>query len=137
MSRPDVRILDTGSDRDALGEIQDVLDELWSGHAEVPAVTRISMSSAAAEVGANILEHAGREHDVRIRMEVRLLPDAVHVEFTDDGRPAEVDLNAVEMPDELADRGRGLALAQAMLESLTYERGGHGNRWTLISRRFG
>lgn len=40
--------------------------------------------------------------------------------FTDDGDelPAAVDLPAVSMPDPTAENGRGLALAQAVLEQL-------------------
>jgi anti-sigma regulatory factor (Ser/Thr protein kinase) len=42
----------------------------------------------------------------------------------------------LEMPDPMAERGRGLALAQAVLEELNYRRT-HLNHWTLVSKPFG
>lgn len=40
-------------------------------------------------------------------------------------------------PDALAKRGRGLALASAVLDRLVYRRHENYNQWTLLSRRFG
>ena len=39
------------------------------------------------------------------------------------------------MPDDMVERGRGLALAEAVLEQLTYRRAEY-NHWTLVSKRF-
>jgi serine/threonine-protein kinase RsbW len=91
---------------------------------------------AAAEVGNNILDHAGRGRDLRIRMQVQVPGDHVRIEFIDDGLPADMDLASIRMPDEMAESGRGLALARASLRDLTYRRDPAGNRWTLVSHRF-
>lgn len=40
------------------------------------------------------------------------------------------------MPDPTAENGRGLALAQAALEQLSYHRDNAINCWILLSRRF-
>ena len=55
--------------------------------------------------------------------------------FTDEGDPADVDLTTVTMPDAMAERGRGLALAKACLDQLTYRRDSTGNHWTLAVKR--
>lgn len=117
-------------------EIQRTLDVAWAGHGEVPEVIRMEVGIAAAEVGNNILDHAGRGRDLRIRMEVRVFGGQVHVEFTDDGLPADMDLASIRMPDVMAESGRGLALARASLQGLSYRRDDDVNRWTLVSRRF-
>jgi glycosyltransferase involved in cell wall biosynthesis/anti-sigma regulatory factor (Ser/Thr protein kinase) len=124
---------------DFLAELQRTLDNAWAQHLEVPESTRIEVTIAAAEVGSNIIEHAGRGRDLHVRMDLWVLADQVHIEFTDDGLPAEVDLDlaSVRMPDVMAENGRGLALARASLRELSYRRDADGNRWTLVSHRFG
>jgi serine/threonine-protein kinase RsbW len=47
-----------------------------------------------------------------------------------------VDLAAAIMPDDMAERGRGLALAQAALRLLSYFRDEVGNHWRLVSNVF-
>jgi len=73
---------------------------------------------------------------VRIRMRSELVGDQVHVTFTDNGPPADIDLTSVAMPDAMAERGRGLALAQTVLDQLAHRCDDLGNQWTLISQRF-
>lgn len=126
-----------GAHPDPLGAIQAELDSLWLNHPHVPDVIRTQMSIAAAEIGANIVEHSGGREPVRIQMSSEVVGDQVHVGFTDDGPPAEIDLASVAMPDDMAERGRGLALAQTVLDQLAYRCDDLGNQWTLISQRFG
>jgi serine/threonine-protein kinase RsbW len=135
MNRSESAAFETVSGPETLADIARFLDEALSSHQHVPDTVRMQVSIAAGEIGANIMEHAGRAQPVNIRMEVRVLIDEVWVEFVDNGAPAELDLTAVGMPDDMAERGRGLALAQAVLEKLTYRRNAK-NHWTLVSRRF-
>ena len=71
---------------------------------------------------------------MRLRMEVQLSPDAVRITVTDDGQSAPLDLSRVAMPDEMAERGRGLAIAIRVLDELSYHRDSDGNHWTLVHR---
>lgn len=118
---------------EALDEVQAALDTFWSHHDEVPAGVRVEVAIATAEIAANILEHgcAGE-----LQMEIEVRADEVQVEFTDSGNPAEIDLFHIRMPDEMAERGRGLALAQAALRLLAYFRDELGNHWKLVSKAF-
>ena len=128
---------DVGGGRpDPLGAIQGELDALWLIHPQVPDDVRIQMSIAAGEIGANIVEHTGSRRPVRIRMGSELVGDQVHVAFTDDGPPVDIDLTSVSMPEEMDERGRGLAMAQGVLGLLAYRCDDLGNHWELISRRF-
>ena len=126
-----------GAHPDPLGAIQAELDSLWLIHPHVPDDVRTQMAIAAAEIGANIVEHTGARQPVQIRMGSELVGDQVHVGFTDDGPPADIDLASVAMPDAMAKRGRGLAMAQSVLDQLAYRYDDLGNHWTLISQRFG
>ncbi len=69
-------------------------------------------------------------------MDVRLAPQRIEIVFTDDGSPAAVDLHSVSLPGGLADRGRGLAIAKAVLDELSYRRDNGRNTWVLAHRRF-
>lgn len=119
-----------------LDQIGNGLDSVWEAHPHVPESVRIQVSIAAAEIGANIVEHAGADRPVRMRMRVRVGGDQVTIGFTDDGGPADVDLGFVYQPDQMAERGRGLAMAKEVLAGLDYRRRSL-NYWSLESRRFG
>lgn len=136
MNQPEVRQLETRAGPDALVEFEEALSDAWLVHPHVPEPVRTQVGIATGEIGANIIEHAAHGRPVRIVMRVTVLPTQVWVEFTDDGFPLQVDLSAVHLPDEMAERGRGLALAKAVLERLAYERNAC-NHWTLVSKPFG
>ena len=117
----------------AIEQIHAALEAFWRKHEHVPQHIRNEISIATGEIAANILEHA---RAVTVWMELQARPDAVEIEFTDAGEPAELDLDAASMPDEMAESGRGLALAQAALRLLTYFRDEFGNHWQLASNAF-
>jgi len=135
MTRPESPfVLETMTGPSTLEDIQGALDELWSAHSEVPEVVRMHMDLAAGEIGANIIEHSGEGEPVHLRMEVGVSADAVVTTFTDDGRPVPVDPASVSLPEDMAERGRGLAIAQSVLDELSYRRDSEGNHWTLLRR---
>lgn len=115
----------------------DLVDE--RGSAPTP-IELIRLETAAVEVLANIVEHAARidppDAEVRqVHIEVLATPGSLEAHFRDDGRPAEIDLGAVTMPGADAESGRGLAMALAAVDDLTYERVDGINRWSLMCRR--
>lgn len=126
--------LETVTGPDTLAQMQQTLDAAWSAE-DVPEHTRMCIELAVSEIASNIIEHSGGGQPVRLRMVVAVLPDSVIVAITDDGRPAAVDLDQMEMPDELSERGRGLAIAYRVLDELRYSRNDEGNRWTLTRGR--
>lgn len=125
--------LEIAADSETLEHVQMTLEAFWSRHDEIPADVRTEVGIAAAEIAANILEHG---HATAIHMEIEVIDNEVQVEFTDSGNAAEIDLFAIRMPDETAERGRGLALAQAALRMLAYFRDELGNHWRLVSKAF-
>ena len=135
MTAPE-RVLETVTGPEVLGEIHRALDCCWAQHWNVPAAIRMTVATGAAEIGANIVQYAGGGRPVPMRMDIEVLQHQVKVVFTDEGEPATVDLGAVSTPDALAKRGRGLALASAVLDGLFYHRRGNCNQWTLVSRSF-
>lgn len=129
-------VLDTVTGAATLDEIATLLERSLSAHSHVPDSVRTQVMIAVGEIASNIVEHAARGGPVRVRMEVLVSPEQVRVAFLDDGAPAEFDPNAApEMPHQLAERGRGLAMAHAVLDRLWYHRNVF-NHWILVSRRF-
>lgn len=132
----DPEVLDTVAGSATLDEIGIMLERMWSVHSHVPDEVRTQVAIAVGEIGANIIEHSASARPVRLRMEVLVSPGQVRVAFLDDGPPAVVDLTGVpEMPHHTAERGRGLALAHAVLDRLSYHRNLF-NHWILVSNRF-
>ncbi len=129
-------VLETVTGPATLDEIGTILERMWSLHPHVPNSVRTQVAIAVGEIGANIVEHAARGGPVRLRMEVLVSPEEVRVAFLDDGPPAQTQIAAPpEMPDEMAEGGRGLALAHAVLDRLLYHRQMF-NHWILVSKRF-
>jgi serine/threonine-protein kinase RsbW len=128
-------VLDTVTGSATLDEIGTMLEQMWSVHDHVPSAVRTQVAIAVGEIGANIIEHAAQHRPVRLRMEVHVSPEEVRVAFLDDGPPAAVDLRKAAMPDPMAECGRGLALAHAVLDRLVYHRN-RFNHWILVSKRF-
>lgn len=127
-----LREVDTVADEDALEDLHSGLRALWSARPDIPEDVRVRISVAASEVCTNIIEHSAARSPIRLCIHLRLTSDQIRVVFTDEGSPAVVDLTSVAMPAGAADRGRGLAIAKALLDELTYRREDGTNRWTLV-----
>jgi serine/threonine-protein kinase RsbW len=136
MSRIESAVVETVTGPGTLDEIHQALDAFWLAHSGVPDEVRMRMAIAAAEIGANIIEHSGGSHGVRMRMEARALPHTVEIVFVDHGPEVDIDLTDLSFPDEMCERSRGLALAHSVLAELSYLRCGATNRWTLLSHDF-
>lgn len=120
-----------------LDAVQDALAALFADAPEVDGVDRMLFETALVEIVGNLVEHGRTAADqpVTIDMRVAVHPDRIEAVFVDDGEPPDRDPTAHAEPvDELAESGRGLALAQAVTE-VAHAHRGDGNRWTVIRRR--
>jgi serine/threonine-protein kinase RsbW len=128
------RTLDTVTGPDTLAKLQHTLDAAWAAE-EVPEYTRMCMDLAVSEIGSNIIEHSGGGQSVRVWMVVTVESESISVVLNDDGQPVAVDLTTPAMPDELSERGRGLAIVHRVVDRVCYSRDRDGNHWTLMRRR--
>jgi anti-sigma regulatory factor (Ser/Thr protein kinase) len=125
--------LEGRADLPCLERVHDLVDELWGLVPEVELRDRYRFETAVIEVAGNIVEHGGPQ--VRLRLWLRVHPDAVEAQFRDTGRAVDLEAVGARTPDELAEDGRGLALARAAADDVTYERSGMTNRWRVLQRR--
>lgn len=130
-------ILRTVAGPRAFEETAAALDRQWSLHDHIPDTICLQIGIAVGEILANIVEHgsAGR-HLVQIEVHFSTEPGRVSVVLVDDGNVSGVDVQAAAMPDDAAERGRGLAMANAVLGGISYERRADSNYWTLTSKPF-
>jgi len=119
--------------------IQDALSGLWVDAPDVDGTDRMLFETALVEIVGNLVEHARTPAGtpVTITAQVAVHPDRVEARLTDDGIAPPLDLT-VDTPaaDDMAEGGRGLALARAVAEVL-HDRGPEGNVWTVTRRRAG
>jgi len=121
-----------------------VLERLWADHDDVSQGDRARFETAVIEILGNIVEHAYRldpsddpDDESARRFDVSLVAtdEELVASFGDNGMPVALDLSNVTMPDEDAESGRGLALAAAAVDDLSYERVQGRNHWRLLCVR--
>ena len=120
----------------AFDDVNGTLDGCWAANNHVPDQIRTQLGIAVGELVANIVEHATQGEPVLVQMSIEVLANEVQISFTDDGIACPVPPEAAHMPDEFADRGRGLAMMRAVLSRLSYHRSDTHNHWRLTSRSF-
>lgn len=116
----------------ALDETHRLIEELWG---EVPLVSdrdRVLFSLAVAEIAANVIEHA-RGEGWLWELDLSAWSDRLEASIRHPGPTVEQGFDTWEMPEELADSGRGLALANSA-SSLRYfhTTDPEGNEWLVV-----
>jgi serine/threonine-protein kinase RsbW len=120
--------------------VHGMIEHLWTTHPDITERDRARFEMSVIEILGNIVEHAyGFEetHPSGRRFEIILAAtdDRLLAHLGDNGLPVALDLSGAAMPDELAETGRGLALATAALDDLSYRRVGDRNLWDLLCLR--
>ena len=115
------------------------VDRIWARPPD--ATWRAQFTTGVGEIGANIIQYAyPPDMPGSLDFRVRVFDALIEACFTDTGRAYEGDLaSGVAEPTDplmLADSGRGIALARAAVDELTYERAPGGtNHWCLTKHR--
>ena len=114
-----------------LDQIHDLLGELWRAHPDVAELDQVMFTTAVLEVSNNILTHGSPS-----TMSVRVSGDSRQLvaELTDDGSAADLDLDAVALPDDLTESGRGLAIVQLTVDEVSHDYTDGLNHWHLRRR---
>lgn len=123
---------------ESIDVVQAEFAEWWTELGEKSTETRFKFETAVVEIAANIVEHTNRAEGAAGRgYSLELTGDEAEVTavFSDNGKPADIDLSVVTMAEVDDESGRGLALAIAALDSLDYRRASGRNIWTLVCKR--
>jgi serine/threonine-protein kinase RsbW len=129
--------LDAPARPEVLDALHDLLGRAWARCPSVAGDDRMRVELAVAEIAANIVEHtAGDGIHIDMSADVVVHGDRVEVGLSDTGQEVSVDFAAAGLPDdELAESGRGMALARAVVDEVSYRREGERNRWRIMRRR--
>lgn len=124
---------------ESLNLLHDLLERVG---AECPDVGRDDLAmfeTAIIEIAGNVVEHGCPPGAVVYTFGLEVAADRLVGELSDSGeafaRPDVSAAGAEEPPDVFAEDGRGLFLANAVLDELTYERAGGRNVWHMVRRR--
>jgi serine/threonine-protein kinase RsbW len=127
--RPVEHVEERELSRDHLEAVHSALARFWSLLDRAPDEQwRLLFEIAVAEIAANIVEHASPPS---ITIRLRMGASSIVAEFTDSGAGWTGTPGPAAVLDELSERGRGLALAEAAVDEVAYERMGRTNHWRL------
>lgn len=120
-----------------LDDLHDLLERIGSDHPQLSPADLMLFETAVIEIAGNVVEHGRPPGEVHWTFSLVVHGDRIEAMLSDDGVPFEGsdDLPDAEMPDALAEGGRGFALAGAVLDRLDYERADGVNHWRLVRNR--
>ncbi len=118
-----------------LDQVHDLMGRLWDLEPGISTAERDFFTTAVVELANNIVEHGQGGIGTQFSVTVLVDADQMAATFHDDGMPADIDIDHASLPSDFAESGRGLALARAASDILTYERIGAVNQWQVIRRR--
>lgn len=133
---PDVvqRTMTIQSPPDDVDAVHELLDTVWGDAPYIVMKDRFCFETALIELASNVIRHGDDGDGITCRLEIGVFVDHVEAVLHDSGHAVSVALEGHEMPDEMAESGRGLPLIEALVD-IEYLRDGSGNEWR-ISRRF-
>lgn len=109
------------------------LDALWEEAAHVPDTDRMAFTLAVVEAAGNVVVHAvpAAEAPIELAVDLAAGPQRLEARIYEIGAaPAVVDLSRTMVEDHF-ESGRGLALIQALVSRVVFERSGDTNVWKL------
>lgn len=118
-------------------EVLSALENLFASAGDIAEEDRTFFSLAVSEIVTNICTHHNTNRPVTVSAELRVTADALHAQFHDDADPADpavIDVEGATLPGDLAESGRGLAIAKMALDHLSHEVA-DGHLWTLMKKR--
>lgn len=120
---------------ESLDRLQDLLVLVRTDHPEIDETDLTMFETAIVEIHGNVVEHGHPPGRVVYAFELEVHPDRLVGILADTGS-AVPDLTQLdELPEEMAESGRGLWLAKATLDELEYARIGDRNTWKLVRLR--
>jgi serine/threonine-protein kinase RsbW len=114
-----------------LTELHDLLDRVRAEHAELAAGDLAMLETALIEIAGNVVEHGTPPGGIRYEFTLDVGDDGLRGRLVDSGDEVVLEEAESGEPGEMAESGRGLLLARAVLTELRYERQLDRNVWFL------
>jgi serine/threonine-protein kinase RsbW len=118
---------------DQLDAVHTLLARAADDHPELDATEVMLFETAIIEIANNVVEYGKPEGQVRWKFTIRVRADEIEAELDDNGQTFTPNRNK-EMPGEDAEGGRGLPIAEALLDEIEFNRVGDTNHWRMLRR---
>ena len=122
------------ADVEAIDSVHNELDGLWEDAPLVQAVDQMTFTTAVIESASNIVQHARpakAQKPVELGVDISVQPTLLRARVS--AFYAKPPFGPMEpgTPDDDSESGRGLALIQALVTTVTFERQDGTNTWVL------
>ena len=114
-----------------LTSLHELVERIRDEHPEVDPVDLAMLETAVLELAGNVVEHGTPPGAIGYDFCLEVTADHLHALLLETGDPVPMRARSDDQDHELAESGRGLAIARAVLSELRYERRGELNAWTL------
>ena len=118
---------------DQLDAVHSLLAQAAGEHPSLDPMDVMLFETAIIEIANNVVEYGRPEGEVRWKFTIRVREDEIEAELDDTGQrftPAQ----GKDMPGEDAEGGRGLPLAEALLDKIEFKRMDDTNHWHMVRR---
>lgn len=93
------------------------------------------LETAIIELAGNVARHGRPAGATDVTLSVSVNESALEATLIDVGKPFEVDLDDVDLPPEMEEAGRGIAMARFAVDELHYVHDNGVNTWHLLRNR--
>jgi serine/threonine-protein kinase RsbW len=120
---------------DDVDAVHEFLETVWEANPGVSEFDRMAFETALIELASNVIQHAAGEGGVTCVLTVEADENGLSASLADTADAGGIVLMDRSMPDELSESGRGIALIQALVDDLRYERVDEHNVWSISRAR--
>jgi serine/threonine-protein kinase RsbW len=118
---------------DQLDAVHALLAQAASEHPELDPMDVMLFETAIIEIANNVVEYGRPEGEVRWKFTIRVHEDEIEAELDDTGQSF-TPVQGKAMPGEEAEGGRGLPIAEALLDRIEFTRMEDTNHWRMVRR---
>jgi serine/threonine-protein kinase RsbW len=116
---------------DGIAALHLLVERVGHDHPELEPSDLAMMETAVIEVLGNVVEHGTPPGAIGYDFRLDVTGGHLRALLLETGDPVPMRAKGPDEDDELAESGRGMAIARAALSELRYERRGEVNAWTM------
>lgn len=120
---------------ESLEVLHALLHNVAEDHPELDPVDVMLFETAVIEIAGNVVEHGRPAGAVAWTFLMDVGNDNLSALLSDNGAAYTGSVDESTMPESLTEGGRGLALADTILDEFSYARIDQTNTWTMVRRR--
>jgi serine/threonine-protein kinase RsbW len=118
---------------EAIDELHTELDRIWEIASFVPELDQMAFTTAVIEAASNVVQHgvAVPGGELRLAVTLTVMASVLQARISEIGAAPSPELPSASLPDEDQESGRGLALIEALMTTITVELRGETKTWVL------